>query len=147
MDLAIDLVDDISDKCGTPKEKIWDDILDYLRYDNLPTKFTYISFRYSYPLNDDTAKIVMLNANPPTSQKMKFHVPASGPWLLRLRSNPCHQFHGNDSIQIGIVKEQLENLVIKIKIQMEGHKFKTLTACERHQTKFHSKVGLRDSRL
>ena len=92
-------------------------------------------------MNGNEDKIRMLNDNPPLSNKMKFFVPEVGPWMFRIRSNQCHLFHGNDSTHIAIVKEQVENLTIKIGIRMKNNKFKSINPCAKHSDKFNTKAN------
>ena len=93
-----------------------------------------------HPLNDNMAKIRLLEENPKVSNKMKVFMPNTGPWLLRIRNNSCHMFHGSDAIQIGIIKEQVQDLTMTISIRMLEKKYQTLKNCQRHAEKFNSKV-------
>ena len=88
----------------------------------------------------------MLQDNPQVTTKMKFHVPEAGPWMLRLRSNICHLFHGNDAIEIGICKAQVENLKIKLSVKIKDNKFKAVKPCPKHEEKYRSKVLFIDMR-
>ena len=83
----------------------------------------------------------MLNDNPKLSNKMKFFEKQDGTWLARIRSNQCHSFHSNDAINIGIVKEDYDELTIKAYIQMKNNKLQPVKPCENHAEKFGTKVS------
>ena len=91
-------------------------------------------------MDESSKTIKLLNENPRISNKMKYFEKENGTWLARLRSNQCHQFHSNDSIAIGIVKKDCENLIMKITIRMKNNKLKAIKCCENHSQKFRSKV-------
>ena len=91
-------------------------------------------------MDDQAAKIKLLNENPKLANKMKFYAREDGTWLLRVRTNQCHSFHSNDAIHFGVVKEQVDDLTMKIYVRMKNNRLKTIKPCENHSKKFRVKV-------
>ena len=73
---------------------------------------------------------------------MKFHEMPNGDWLLRVRMNPCHLFHGNDRINIGFERVDIENVKMKIFLKIKGRLNTKITSCANHSAKFNSKVSI-----
>ena len=142
MDLTVSLIQEISEKTGTNEDEIWNQITDYVRLVQHIQQCIISSFRCKFPIEDGVKKIQMLNDNPKISAKMKYYVPTDGPWLCRIRTNQCHLFHSNDSISIGVVKEDLPDLKMKIGVRMKNNSAKTIKPCTTHEEKFRSKVKL-----
>lgn len=91
-------------------------------------------------MNCNENKISLLDDTPNLSNKMKFHETANGNWLLRVRMNPCHLFHGNDRINLGFSRVELENVEMRISVKIKGKNNAKIAACNNHSNKFNSKV-------
>ena len=82
----------------------------------------------------------MLDDQPPLSNKMKFFLAENGSWLLRVRQNRCHTFHGSDRINFGIRKADEGDLVLRIYLRVQGKPNAPVKSCPNHATKFKNKV-------
>ena len=82
----------------------------------------------------------MLDDQPTISNKMKFFLMDNGNWLLRVRQNRCHSFHGNDRINFGIRKHDEKDLVLRIYLRIKGKPNTPVKSCSSHATKFKNKV-------
>ena len=71
---------------------------------------------------------------------MKFHELANGNWLLRVRINQCHLFHGSDRINLGFKRTEIEGTKIKIYLKLKERGPSKVAACPSHSAKFNSKV-------
>ena len=91
-------------------------------------------------MNCDENKISLLDDTPNLSNKMEFHETFNGNWLLRVRMNPCHLFHGNDRINLGFKRVELDNVEMRISVKIKGKTNTKMTACANHSNKFSSKV-------
>ena len=85
----------------------------------------------------------MLDEQPPLSNKMKFYVADNGDWLMRVRQNRCHEFHGNDRINVGFLKSDTKNLELRVYLRVQGKLNAPVKSCSNHATKFKNKVNMK----
>ena len=84
--------------------------------------------------------MILIDPQPDISNKMKFYTENNGNWMIRVRTNQCHQFHDNDRINIGFIKMDLNDITMKISLRIMGKESHPIKSCQNHAAKYRNKV-------